>query len=278
VTHNAQHRPFDERAALEELERLADKIQLSRRQRAQAEAEFDAFVKTFRQDRSAAAPVRGAEGAAPVTSSNPPAVPFVHAPMATAAAQVSTMPSVSQAHVGVSQRIAAKEEATIQSQGAAKEWISVAAASEKVPPRFQDNRMVLAVAGILLLALLVWRPWSGPAAPPAAPSQTSAETPVSTTPNQSPAAAAASAPAPARAINIQLTTLRPVWTRVIVDDEKAIEKTLPADQKIPLGADRAIVIRAGDAGAIRITVDGRDIGPLGKDGFPATRTFTTASR
>jgi hypothetical protein len=44
-------RKFDERSALEELEQLADKIQISRRQRAQKVAEFDAFVRAFRHDR-----------------------------------------------------------------------------------------------------------------------------------------------------------------------------------------------------------------------------------
>lgn len=43
--------PFDEQAALAELERLADKIQATRRQRAHTVAEFETFVKTFRQDR-----------------------------------------------------------------------------------------------------------------------------------------------------------------------------------------------------------------------------------
>ena len=47
-------RPFDERSALEELEQLADKIQRSRRQREEKVAEFDAFVRAFRQDRYAA--------------------------------------------------------------------------------------------------------------------------------------------------------------------------------------------------------------------------------
>ena len=54
VTDSIQPQPlsqtFDEQSALAELEQLADKIQLSRRQREQKVAEFDAFVRTFRQD------------------------------------------------------------------------------------------------------------------------------------------------------------------------------------------------------------------------------------
>jgi hypothetical protein len=77
-----------------------------------------------------------------------------------------------------------------------------------------------------------------------------------------------------RALNVVLTTSRPVWTRVIVDDRKVIERELPGSQTIPLGADRAIAIRAGDAGAIRLVVDGKDIGVMGRDGQIASRAFT----
>jgi hypothetical protein len=37
------------------------------------------------------------------------------------------------------------------------------------------------------------------------------------------------------------------------------------------------VIRAGDAGSVRIILDGRDRGPLGADGIAVTRTFTAAA-
>ena len=77
-------------------------------------------------------------------------------------------------------------------------------------------------------------------------------------------------------MNVVLTTTRPVWTRVTVDDRKVIEREIPGSQTIPLGADRTIVIRAGDAGAIRLTVDGKDAGVLGRDGQIASRTFSAA--
>jgi hypothetical protein len=79
---------------------------------------------------------------------------------------------------------------------------------------------------------------------------------------------------PARALNVQLVTLRPVWARVTVDDKKVIEREIPGGQTIPLGADRSISIRAGDAGAMRLIVDGKDQGTVGRDGQPATRTLT----
>jgi hypothetical protein len=106
---------------------------------------------------------------------------------------------------------------------------------------------------------------SRPAAAPAA------QSPPATAPAQPTPVASTG---PARALNVVLMTSRPVWTRVTVDDRKVIEREIPGGQTIPLGADRAIVIRAGDAGAIRVIVDGKDSGVLGRDGQIALRTFT----
>jgi hypothetical protein len=53
-----------------------------------------------------------------------------------------------------------------------------------------------------------------------------------------------------------------------------MEREFTADQRIPFSADRAIVIRAGDAGAIRLVVDGKDLGVLGRDGQVFERAFT----
>jgi hypothetical protein len=59
-----------------------------------------------------------------------------------------------------------------------------------------------------------------------------------------------------------------------VDDRKVIEREIAASQTIPLGADRAITIRAGDAGALKLVVDGKDLGVMGRDGQIASRTFS----
>jgi hypothetical protein len=74
-------------------------------------------------------------------------------------------------------------------------------------------------------------------------------------------------------VNVELVTLRPVWTRVIVDDRKALEREIAGGQRLTFGADRAITIRAGDAGGLRLIVDGKDLGVLGKDGQIASKTF-----
>jgi Domain of unknown function (DUF4115) len=87
----------------------------------------------------------------------------------------------------------------------------------------------------------------------------------------------ASPPVPAGRVSVELRTLRPVWARAFVDGRKAFERELPAGQRVPLQAKRVIVVRAGDAGAIRLAVNGKDQGPLGPDGSPVTRLVTASS-
>lgn len=62
--------------------------------------------------------------------------------------------------------------------------------------------------------------------------------------------------------------------RIMADDRRVLEREVPAGTKLPLGADSSLVIRAGDAGAVRLAVDGKDAGVIGKDGVPATRRFS----
>ena len=75
---------------------------------------------------------------------------------------------------------------------------------------------------------------------------------------------------PVKAIRVTLETIRPVWLRVIVDGARAFEGELPAGEKLVVEGDRAVVVRAGDAGGVRATLNGVDRGPLGRDGWPLT--------
>ena len=60
----------------------------------------------------------------------------------------------------------------------------------------------------------------------------------------------------------------------MADGERVVERELPAGAKIPFTAEKAIVIRTGDAGAVQLTIRGDDQGTLGRDGAVVTRTFT----
>jgi hypothetical protein len=73
---------------------------------------------------------------------------------------------------------------------------------------------------------------------------------------------------------VTLDTIRPVWIRVIVDGSPALEREVPAGEHLSFGGDRAVVVRAGDAGGVRASMNGVDRGPLGRDGWPLTVPFT----
>jgi len=254
VTQSTETQPFDERAALEELERLADKIVLSRQQRQQAVAEFEAFVRTFKQERHASiTPTYAAGAPAPaLPASNPPT-----------AARGPIAPTV---------KAGSEPSGELLGLSVPHEY-QPRAVSQRALFQVPYLRVGLVAAGILVVVFLMVRLWRGTSPEQAAPAGQSA--PAGTT--SSGAGAATLAPTAVsgtpRALSIELTTVRPVWTRVIVDDRKTIERELPAGERIPLGADRSISIRAGDAGAIRLTVDGKDHGALGQDGQILTRTW-----
>ena len=88
------------------------------------------------------------------------------------------------------------------------------------------------------------------------------------------AAGAPLPPTPVKAIRVTLETIRPVWLRIIVDGARAFEGELPAGEKLAVEGDRAVVVRAGDAGGVRATLNGADRGPLGRDGWPLTVSIT----
>jgi hypothetical protein len=275
VTDSTQSQPFDERSALEELEQLADKIQLSRRQRAQAVAEFDAFVRTFREDRHAAA-----NAATPREERRADDRPVV-----VSAATHASRAVVPVADVGVAAASvvapASVPESALWAVAVPREPIAQPVAGR---PRAAYVGVALAGLAVVAVGVLLWRSATSPvgpsveSAPPVVPA-------VSTAP-ASPIASAPAVPVPAptagppRALNIELITIRPVWARVTVDGRRAIASEIAAEQRMSFGADQAIAIRAGDAGAFRLVVDGKDLGVLGRDGQIFERSFSakTAAR
>jgi hypothetical protein len=136
--------------------------------------------------------------------------------------------------------------------------------------RVRSAAMVVLLASVA--AVFVWRGrQSGPAEAPGAVGD---PPPARTSPAPPPPQPPARDPVPTPGFRAELTTARPVWVRVVVDGERRIERELPAGQKIPLTAREMIAVRAGDAGAVRLSINGEDQGPVGQDGAVATRTFT----
>ena len=100
-------------------------------------------------------------------------------------------------------------------------------------------------------------------------------------PGAGPASAPAAVPPPVaapaepvKAIRVTLETIRPVWMRITVDGARAFQGELPAGEKLAMEGDRAVVVRAGDAGGVRTIMNGVDRGPLGRDGWPLTVSIT----
>jgi hypothetical protein len=90
-------------------------------------------------------------------------------------------------------------------------------------------------------------------------------------PQPAPQPAPVATPPPPRA---EISTLRQVWVRVMVDGQKMIERELPPNTRIPLDPAAQFVVRAGDAGAVRVAIDGKDQGLIGADGQVATKAFS----
>jgi len=245
---------FDEQAALEELERLQRAIRESRRQRGETVAEFDAFVRGFRDPE----------------------------PIGHDLASATAAPSVKPASV-----VAAASTRSVSQPGTAPE--SAAANVEPSPPapaaarptalRVRGRRLGLGalVAGLgviaFVVAVVVVLVVRGRGVAPPTPSSSipaSTAPTVTTPPTTSPAPAASQGPPP----QAEIVTLRPVWLRVTVDGERTIEREVPANERIPLKARRTIAIRAGDASAVRVMLAGQDQGVLGRTGEVVNRTFT----
>jgi hypothetical protein len=277
--------PFNEQAALQALEQLRGQIQDARARREQKLAEFDAFVRSNRaashaERLAALGEPAASERAHPTLPDAPrkaerarePAQPALEATSRTPvlSAPAAQVEPVSRSHFPLLERDPFGE--------AARSW-------RRIPPRL---RAVASIVMVLVAFALSWA-WrgdegqqSGVDGPQTQASSSSG--PVSTAaagPEGAVAPAAApttesvvTPPPPSGALQVELTTLKPVWMRVSVDGERRMEREVPGEQKLAFGADRAIVVRVGDGGAVRLSVNGADKGALGPAGLAVTRTLT----
>jgi hypothetical protein len=75
---------------------------------------------------------------------------------------------------------------------------------------------------------------------------------------------------------MRIKPLRRCWVRVVVDD-RTDARELQAGEDIVLDAQRSIVLRVGDAGALSVELNGRVLPPLGLDGQVVERRFSPAA-
>jgi cytoskeleton protein RodZ len=69
----------------------------------------------------------------------------------------------------------------------------------------------------------------------------------------------------------------PAWIRVRADSETVFEAVAPAGFSRTFEASRVVGIRAGDAGAVHVEVNGQDVGPLGDPGQVLERDYMLKS-
>jgi hypothetical protein len=133
------------------------------------------------------------------------------------------------------------------------------------------------VAGVWLAMTQTRRPEVvTEASPPADTPASATPRPASSapTPSAAPTAAAPGPAAPLRAVRVTLATIRPVWLLVIVDGKRAHRGTVETGGRLTFDGDRAIVVRSGDAGAVSVSLNDADRGPLGRRGWPLTVSIT----
>jgi cytoskeleton protein RodZ len=71
---------------------------------------------------------------------------------------------------------------------------------------------------------------------------------------------------PADRLMVGLTATGPCWVSAVVDGERVLERRLEAGERQFLEVRRELVLTAGDAGALRLTLNGASARPLGKSG------------
>jgi hypothetical protein len=301
--------PFEEQAALDELDRLRRELEETRQRRRQATDAFDSFLRSFatrpparaasevpakptqavqiHEERSEPRPVDTlkvdpskvegptASGLAeldefPVEEFPPPPIPW----------SSESKSSGSAPHVPVAEEAGLTSFELLDERNATPTPTPLTRAHHvpaALAPVSRDPRRrwaMLAVAGIALtvVAVFAWR-GSSPSRPEDPPA---AGTPAGSARAEVSPAAPATTAAPAPLPVAEITTLRRVWVRVLVDGEPAIERELDANVHIPLTPKQRFLVRAGDAGAVRVLIAGKDQGRLGPDGQPATRAFVVA--
>jgi cytoskeleton protein RodZ len=243
---------------LEELERFRQEIERYRARRKAVSDEFEGFVRGFK---TPVAPVPDPRRAA--ATEPPPAAPT----MAPPAAPPTAPPAAPVASAPAARAPQARE--TVPPPAPPLEVRLDADAPR--PAATRRSWIPLALAAVLIVALAGWWFSRRPAEPTVASAPATAAAPAET---PRPAAPAPEPPAPPDPFESVLTTTRPVWLRVIADGARVLNRELPAGARVPFKAEKTIEIRAGDAGAVRLSIGGRDQGALGVDGAVVTRSFT----
>ena len=135
------------------------------------------------------------------------------------------------------------------------------------------------IAVVAIAAAVLW--WIRRSGPREQPTVGSIRAPDAVARGSTPAPAtvpAASAPAAAHALTLVIQARRPVWVRKTIDGYAEGGQLMTSGERSQIVADREVAIRAGDAGAVMVSVNGSPAEPLGTDGAVVTRRFEAAGR
>jgi hypothetical protein len=263
-------RAFDENAALEELERLREEIREVRSRREKKVEEFESWV---RETRAASR----AERVAALEENSTETTAATAAWTATRAAEATNRTSVSAASPGLETSRTRIPLDDAFKDDAFKEDRERAARHPRLGGRgsyYAAGAAVVLIAAAAIPRFLHNREPEDVGARNAAQTPPAAQRPETVLPPIRDTPAAPAPVADPRPLQIELFTIRPVWLRVTVDGERRLEREVPGGQRLPFGADRSINVRAGNGGSLRLSVGGRDLGLIGRDGQIADRTLT----
>jgi cell division septum initiation protein DivIVA len=149
-------------------------------------------------------------------------------------------------------------------------------------PLASTPRVFVAIAaGIVVAAVgvVLFLSSSGRAASPRAPQSLRPEpSQASSEPTTRPQPVAAAVPLPSAprdssVLSLTIDVKRPAWIRTTVDGRADLGRLFDAGEKRTVTAREAIVMRAGDAGAVFVSVNGGQARPLGLDGHVISRRF-----
>jgi hypothetical protein len=276
--------PFNERAALEELERFKSDIERYRQQRKAVGEAFDHFVGSFKKPSSPAPqpplPATAPRHEAPPRAATPPSPARVEPPAMPLPPQAGRDVPLGAARADSPRPDAVRVEPQqpVSRPHEPERMTAARAHGTSAGP----SRVVILALLLLAAGVAAWYFWPQPATdsamlPPAAGAATSpapGPAPVDPPAQQTPAPAPAAAAPPVPSTETVLTTTRLAWVRVIADGQKIFERELPAGSRIPLKVGQTLEIRTGDAGAVNLVLNGKDLGPLGTEGQVITRRFT----
>lgn len=76
-------------------------------------------------------------------------------------------------------------------------------------------------------------------------------------------------------LRFELQVQGPCWVEAIVDGRQLVYRLMQPGERQTIDAERELVLRVGDPGAISYSVNGRSGEPLGRAGMPITVRFTS---